>query len=223
MTTFELDITLRQGSFTLAIASATEARSMALFGPSGSGKTSALEAIAGLRTPQRGRIAIGGRVLFDSTAGINLPARLRKVGYVPQDVLLFPHLTVRDNVLYGSGAGTGPPFDEVIDLLDLSALLPRGVRTLSGGERQRVALARALQSAPDVLLLDEPLAAVDLRRRRRIVEALLRVRDDLAIPLVYVTHTPEEAMTIAEFTLVLESGLLAGVGPSAAVLGTARD
>ena len=97
------------------------------------------------------------------------------------------------------------------------------MRTLSGGERQRVALARALQSAPDVLLLDEPLAAVDLRRRRRIVEALLRVRDDLAIPLVYVTHTPEEAMTIAEFTLVLESGLLAGVGPSAAVLGTARD
>ena len=223
MTTFELDITLRQGGFTLAIAASTDATAMALFGPSGSGKTSALEAIAGLRTPQRGRIAIGGRTLFDSAAGVNVPPRLRTVGYVPQDVLLFPHLTVRDNILYGAGAGTGPSFDDTIDLLDLAALLPRGVQALSGGERQRVALARALQSGPDVLLLDEPLAAVDLRRRRRIVEALLRVRDDLAIPLVYVTHAPEEAMTIAGFTLVLESGSLAGAGPSRAVLGALGD
>jgi len=204
MNTFELDVTVTQGHFTLAIAESIAARSVALFGPSGSGKTTAVEAIAGLRTPARGRIAIGGRTLFDRGAGINLPVRFRKAGFVPQDVLLFPHLPVRANVLYGAAARAADP--QVIELLELQPLLDRRIDGLSGGERQRVALARALHAAPDVLLLDEPLAAVDTSHRRRILEALLRIRDDMGIPIVYVTHVMEEATAIGERVLLLERG-----------------
>jgi molybdate transport system ATP-binding protein len=196
-----------------------EARAIALVGPSGSGKTSVLEAIAGLRRPARGRIAIGGRVLFDAATHTDVPARGRRIGYVPQDVLLFPHLNVRRNVSYGAQRNGNGNHQGVEALLELEPLMERRVSSLSGGERQRVALARALHSGPDVLLLDEPLAAVDLARRRRIVDALLRIRDDLNVPLVYVTHSPEEAIAIADYALALEDGRVVAAGIPREVLG----
>jgi molybdate transport system ATP-binding protein len=187
---------------------------VALFGPSGSGKTTCLETIAGLRTPDRGRIAIDDVVLFDGTRGINRRARQRGIGYVPQDGLLFPHMTVRENVLYGASRrhGLAPDLDRVLRLVDAESLIGREVHGLSGGERQRVALARALMSAPRLLLLDEPLAAVELPRRRRIVDALARVRDELEVPAIYVTHDPAEARRIADAVIVLEEGRVIASG-----------
>ena len=211
---FELDFSLAQGTFAVDIAERSDARALALFGPSGSGKTTIIEAIAGLRTPSRGRIAVGGRVLFSREADVDLPSRERRVGYVPQDALLFPHLDVRHNVMYGAARGRAD-LAHVSDLLELDELMSRRVASLSGGERQRVALARALMSGPDVLLLDEPMAAVDLRRRRRILDALLRIRDELQVPLVYVAHSPDEVMRIAARVVVMDGGRVAAAGDPA--------
>jgi molybdate transport system ATP-binding protein len=216
----ELRFSLTQGTFTIAPDLLVRARAVALFGPSGSGKTSILEAIAGLRTPQRGRIAVRGRVLCDTETHTSVAVRDRHVGYVPQDVLLFPHLDVRKNITYArrSGAhghtGQRPDVDvpHLAHLLGLTPLMDRRVSGLSGGERQRVALARALYSGPEVLLLDEPLAAVDLARRRVILDALIAIRDDLHIPLVYVTHSPDEARAIADYAIVLEEGKVVAAG-----------
>jgi molybdate transport system ATP-binding protein len=213
MATFDLDFALHQGEFTLAFTVQVEARALALFGPSGSGKTSVLEAVAGLRAPRRGRIAVNGHVLFDSEHHINTPVRQRRTGYVPQDILLFPHLNVRENVTYGLREGHRPDLRVLVDLLELSSLMDRRVGSLSGGERQRVAMARALYSGPDVLLLDEPLAAVDLPRRRRIVDALLGIRDELSVPLIYVTHLPEEALAVADWAVLIDNGRIAASGP----------
>ena len=213
MAAFDLDFTLQQGEFTLDFNVHVEARALALFGPSGSGKTSALEAIAGLRAPRRGRIVVNGHVLFDSDRHVNTAVRHRRTGYVPQDILLFPHLNVRQNVTYGLREGNRPDLGLLVDLLELSALMDRRVGSLSGGERQRVAMARALFSGPDVLLLDEPLAAVDLPRRRRIVDALLGIRDELSVPLIYVTHLPEEALTVADWTVLIDNGRITASGP----------
>jgi molybdate transport system ATP-binding protein len=213
MASFDLDFTMRQGEFTVTFTVTAEARALALFGPSGSGKTSALEAVAGLRTPQHGRIAVDGHVLFDSAQHVNVPVRRRRIGYVPQDILLFPHLNVRENVTYGLREGSRPDLGALIDLLELSTLMDRRVAALSGGERQRVAMARALYSRPDVLLLDEPLAAVDLPRRRRIVDALIGIRDELSVPLIYVTHLPEEALTVADWAVLVDNGRIAASGP----------
>lgn len=201
-----LDFQLRQGSFTLEIHERIEARVTALFGPSGSGKTTILDAIAGLRTPAEGAIALGAREVFSSTRRINLPPHRRHVGYVTQDVALFPHLNVRHNVLYGRRDGQRLDLAHVAGMLEVTTLLDRRIQQLSGGERQRVALARALMSAPDVLLLDEPLAAVDVERRRRILPYLERVRDELGVPIVYVTHDPDEVRRIADRVIVLEDG-----------------
>ena len=221
-TEFELRFSLTQGSFTIAPDLAAAARAIALFGPSGSGKTSILEAIAGLRMPQRGRIAVDRRVLFDSETHTSVPVRDRHVGYVPQDVLLFPHLNVRNNITYARDRRQGRQDVDVPDLDDLLGLKPlmdRRVAGLSGGERQRVALARALYSGPDVLLLDEPLAAVDLVRRRLVLDALITIRDRLRIPLVYVTHSPDEARAIADYAIVLDEGKVVAAGAPEEVLG----
>ncbi len=201
-----LDFRLRQGDFALEIHERIDARVTALFGPSGSGKTTILDAIAGLRSPRDGTIALGGRVLFSSAARVNLPPHARHVGYVTQDVALFPHLDVRRNVLYGRRDGQRLALDQVAGMLEVSGLLDRRIQQLSGGERQRVALARALMSAPDVLLLDEPLAAVDIERRRRILPYLERVRDELAVPIIYVTHDVEEIRRIADHVVTLANG-----------------
>lgn len=218
MATFEFRFSLTQGHFSVAPDLAVDARSIALFGPSGSGKTSILEAIAGLRTPQQGRIVINGRVLFDRAAHVDVAARERHVGYVPQDVLLFPHLDVRRNVTYATQRRAHTDVDALARLLELSPLMDRRVGSLSGGERQRVALARALYSGPSVLLLDEPLAAVDLGRRRKIIDALLAIRDELHVPLVYVTHSPDEARAIADHALVIDEGRVVAAGAPVEVL-----
>jgi molybdate transport system ATP-binding protein len=201
-----LDFTLRQGEFTLDIHERIDARVTALFGPSGAGKTTALDAIAGLRTPSAGTIAIGSRVLFSSAPRVNLSPHERRVGYVTQDVALFPHLNARRNVMYGRRPGGRLELEAVAEMLEVEGLLDRRVQQLSGGEKQRVALARALMSAPDVLLLDEPLAAVDVERRRRILPYLERVRDLLAIPIIYVTHDREELERIADRVIELDLG-----------------
>ena len=219
MARFELSFALQQGAFAIALDVRVDARAIALVGPSGSGKTSVLEAIAGLRTPAHGRIAVAGHVLFDAATHTNVAARNRRVGYVPQDILLFPHMTVQQNVAYGTHRNGGADRSAIASLLELEMLMGRRVPSLSGGERQRVALARALHAQPDVLLLDEPLAAVDMARRRRIVDALLQIRDD-GVPLVYVTHAADEAIAVADYAIALEDGRVTAAGTPRDVLGT---
>jgi molybdate transport system ATP-binding protein len=201
-----LDFTLTQGTFTLEIRERLAARVTVLFGPSGSGKTTILDAIAGLRRPVSGSIALDGRVLFDAADGTDVPTHRRHVGYVAQDVALFPHMSVRQNVLYGRRQGQKLALDAVAPMLEIENLLDRRVPQLSGGERQRVAVARALMSAPQVLLFDEPLAAVDVERRRRIWPYLERVRDELRVPIVYVTHDPVEVERLADHVVHLSNG-----------------
>ena len=215
---FELRFSLTQGTFTVAPDLALSARGDALFGPSGSGKTSILEAVAGRRTPQQGRIAVRERLLFDAATRTNIPVRDRHLGYVPQDLLLFPHLDVRKNITYAQPRRPDLDVPNLTHLLGLTALMDRKVSGLSGGERQRVALARALHSGPDVLLLDEPLAAVDLARRRLILETLVAIRDDLGVPLIYVTHSPDEARAVADFAIVLDDGKVVAAGKPEDVL-----
>jgi len=201
MIALTIDVTLRQQSFELNVRESASVEVLGLFGPSGSGKTTLLEAIAGIRTPDAGEIRVGDRTLFSSAAGVNLPARDRHIGYVPQDALLFPNLSVIANVRYGARAGAD--FTALVDILELGPLLERGVRHLSGGEKQRVAIARALMTRPSILLLDEPLAAVDRERRDRILPYVLRIRRELHVPLIYVTHDEAELSAIADRVLRL--------------------
>ena len=204
------DVSLAQGAFTLQVRESSRVEVLGLFGPSGSGKTTLLEIIAGLRTPGKGDIRIGNSTLFDSARGINLPPRDRHIGYVPQDVLLFPHLDVRSNLLYGARERSLEP---LTDILDIRTLLDRRVGNLSGGERQRVAIGRALMTKPALLLLDEPLVAVDRARREQILPYLLRLRGELHVPLIYVTHDAVELAHIADRVLMIEDGRVVGAGP----------
>ena len=201
-----LDITLRQQAFVLQVRESAAVEVLGLFGPSGSGKTSLLEAIAGIRTPDAGEITVGDRTLFSSSARVNVPARDRRIGYVPQDGLLFPNMSVAANIKYGARHDDRGAFDGVIGILDLQPLLERGVRNLSGGEKQRVAIARALMTTPSILLLDEPLAGVDRERRDRILPYVLRIRRDLHVPLIYVTHDEDELAGVADRVLRLDQG-----------------
>jgi molybdate transport system ATP-binding protein len=189
-----------------------------VFGPSGSGKTSLLDTIAGLREVLSGEIKIGDRALFSSSQGINLPPRERSVGYVPQETALFPHLSVKKNILFGSNRSLnsrGIPdisLDHVTELLEIQHLLDRPVTQLSGGEAQRVALARALLSRPQLLLLDEPLASLDIGLKERIIPYLRRVRDEFAIPMIYVTHNPTEVLSLADWVVMIKGGKVVAQG-----------
>ena len=193
---FEVDVEKRLGEAEIA-ANFTSGRGLtALFGPSGSGKTSILNMIAGLLTPDHGRIAVGGELLFGN--GVDLPPEARHAGYVFQDARLFPHLRVRANLLYGARRGTSRiGLDEVVDLFGLERLLTRWPRTLSGGEAQRVAIGRALLSNPHFLLLDEPLASLDQARADEIMTMIERVRDELELPILYVSHNRAEVDRLA--------------------------
>jgi molybdate transport system ATP-binding protein len=195
-----IDVTLRQGAFVLNVRDEASVEVLGLFGPSGSGKTSLLESIAGIRTPDEGEIRVGDRILFSSAKRIDLPARDRHIGYVPQDALLFPNLDVKGNIRYGA---KGSAFESLVEFLDLQALLDRRVGMLSGGEKQRVAIARALMTRPSILLLDEPLAGVDRERRDVILPYILRIRRELHVPLIYVTHDEAELNSIADRVLRL--------------------
>ena len=201
MIDLSIDIAMRQGDFTLRVRDRASVEVLGVFGPSGSGKTSLLEAIAGIRTPDEGEIRIGDRVLFSSAQQIDRPARDRRIGYVPQDALLFPNMNVTSNITYGSRSPEG--LDALVQILELRDLLERRVDKLSGGEKQRVAIARALMTRPSILLLDEPLAGVDRERRDVILPYILRIRKELLVPLVYVTHDEAELNSIADRVLRL--------------------
>ena len=209
-------LSLPLARFTLGVEAVLAARVTAVFGPSGSGKTSLLEIIAGLRRPERGRVCVDGEVLTDAAAGVFVRPERRGVGYVTQDGALFPHLSVRANLLYGAGPSRPRPpglsFAHVADVLEIGPLADRLPGTLSGGEKQRVALGRALLAAPRLLLLDEPLAGLDLPLRDRLLPYLARVRDEFSIPMLYVTHSPDEVVALCHEVLVLEAGRLVRQG-----------
>jgi molybdate transport system ATP-binding protein len=219
-----MDVSLRLmlARFGLEVEARFQSSSVAVMGRSGSGKTSFLESLAGLRRGARGRLKVGERVLLDSATGVNLPPEARRMGYVPQDALLFPHLTARENVRFGVRKGRTSRVDEAVALLELEPLLERYPATLSGGERQRVALARALATDPALLLLDEPLAALDVALKERVLPYLLRIRDEARVPMLYVTHQLGEARVLAQEALLLEQGRVQAVGLAEAVLGGAR-
>jgi molybdate transport system ATP-binding protein len=179
----------------------TNEKSTGIFGPSGAGKTTVLELIAGIRQPAAGRITIDGVLVNE------VPARLRRVGYVPQGDSLFPHMSVGENVRYGLRDDVPEPFGaHVIEVLEIGHLLQRGTSALSGGEAKRVALARALVTSPRLLLLDEPLAGLDRPLHGRVLDFLIRVRDEFNVPMVYVTHDPLELERMVSRALVIENG-----------------
>ncbi|HEV7518331.1 MAG TPA: ATP-binding cassette domain-containing protein, partial [Thermoanaerobaculia bacterium] len=232
MSYIEIDLALRQGRFDLAIA-ARLGETAAVLGPSGAGKTTLLEAIAGLRRA-RGRLVVGGEVLQDSAARVFLPPERRRLGYVPQEGALFPHLSVRANLAFGrrreDARGFERAFGALVATLDVEPLLDRYPRHLSGGERRRVALARALLARPRLLLLDEPTAGLDPLRARKALAGILRARAELGgasdsgdtgaggVPLLVVTHDQREALALAAEVVLLEGGRVALTGPAREVL-----
>ena len=221
----ELAIDLPLAGFTLRAAAQLDGRITAIMGPSGSGKTSLLEVVAGLRRRARGRVVVNGTVLLDSAARVRRAPELRRIGYVPQDAGLFPHLTAGANVAFGARSHRARS-QAAIDTLDIRHVLDRYPATLSGGERQRVALARALATDPCLLLLDEPLAAVDVELRERILPWLLRVRDEWRIPMLYVTHNVGEALALANQVMVLRGGSVEAIAAPRELLASpvvARD
>lgn len=190
----------------------------ALFGPSGCGKSTTINAIAGLMTPDQGRIALDGQVLLDGR--LNLPPQARRIGCVFQDARLFPHMTVRGNLRYPSRwrRGAARDFDRVVQMLDLDPLLERRPATLSGGERQRVAIGRALLSDPALLVMDEPLAALDDARKAEIMPWLERLRDQLQLPILYVSHAVPEVLRLANTVVLMQAGRVLHSGPLAGLL-----
>jgi len=190
-----------------------------LFGQSGSGKTTVINAVAGLLRPQSGRVSVDGRTLFDTETHSWLPPHKRRLGYVFQEARLFPHLTVRQNLSYGrwfaprDGQGTGEDFDKIVDLLGLGPLLDRRPALLSGGEKQRVAIGRAVLARPQLILADEPLAALDGPRKSEILSYFERLRDDLALPILYVSHSATEVARLATTVIALDGGKVVRQGP----------
>ena len=195
--TVEVRVEKRLGDTRVAADFRAEQGVTALFGPSGIGKTSILDMVAGLSRPDAGRILVDGEIWFDAEAGTDLSPEARRVGYVFQDRRLFPHLDVRANLLFGRHRAPASTFDRVVELLGLQRLLDRWPRRLSGGEAQRVAIGRALLSDPKLLLLDEPLSHLDRPRAAEILDLVARLRDELALPILYVTHEPAEIERLA--------------------------
>lgn len=212
-----IDLRREFGRFRLALELELPGRGVSiLFGPSGCGKTSLLRGIAGLDHQMRGYLSVNGEVWLDSRNGGLVPPHRRSVGYVFQDAALFPHLRVRENLAYGKERAKvslkGPELDHVIDLLDLGSLLDRYPDRLSGGEMQRVAIARALVSRPKLLLMDEPLASLDAGLKREFLTYLDRLHKELEIPVIYVTHSADEVLRLADFVAILDDGGLSAAG-----------
>jgi molybdate transport system ATP-binding protein len=211
-----VDVAKKLGEFTLEASFTSEGRVTGLFGASGAGKTSLINMIAGLVKPDRGTIALDGETLDDTSAGVHIPPYRRRIGYVFQDARLFPHLNVSQNLDYGRRMNrlTEDPAQQkrVIELLDIGSLLDRRPGKLSGGERQRVAFGRALLSKPKLLLLDEPLGALDEERKREILPYLVRLRDEAGIPMVYVSHDAAELRQLATQIVMLKGGRITAFG-----------
>jgi molybdate transport system ATP-binding protein len=212
----EVSAQARLGDFVLDANFKSDARVTAIFGPSGAGKTSVINVIAGLLRPERGRVVVDGAVLLDTDAGVFVPAHHRRVGYVFQESRLFPHLSVRHNLLYGRffapGQSRHVSFAEVVELLDLDGLLHRGTAALSGGERQRVAIGRALLASPRVLLMDEPLSSLDAKRKQEVLPFLERLRDQARIPIVYVSHVFAEVERLCGNVVLMSAGKVVPAG-----------
>ena len=204
---FEVDCTVQPGERPIRTSFASDARLTALVGPSGAGKTSVLNAIAGTLRPASGRILAAGEVLFDSATGVNLPPEMRGAGYVFQDARLFPHRRVLANLTYGEKLARRAGWigrDEIVDLLGIGHLLDRWPATLSGGEVRRVAIGRALLSAPRFLLLDEPLSSLDAENAERLAALIERIRDEIAVPILLVSHSSAEVERLAGQVVTLE-------------------
>lgn len=220
--TLEVTVEHQMGAFKLDARFTSEGRLTALFGQSGAGKTSLVNVIGGLIRPKRGRVVVNGTVLLDTEAGVFLPKHRRRIGYVFQEARLFPHLTVRQNLLFGRWFVSQPEpatDDElVIDLLGIRHLLTRRPSALSGGEKQRVAIGRAIFAHPRLLLMDEPLASLDEDRKGEILPYIERLRDEAGVPIVYVSHSVAEVARLATTLVVLAHGQVAAVGPIGAIM-----
>ena len=214
--TFEVAARHAFPNFALDVAFTAPSGVVALFGPSGSGKSTVLSIVAGLLRPDAGRVVLDGVALLDTAAGLDVPAERRRCGVVFQDARLLPHLSVATNLRYGlrraPRGAEGPGFQEVVALLGIEPLLRRRPRALSGGERQRVALGRALLSRPRLLLMDEPLAALDAARKAEILPFLQRLRDVAGVPILYVTHALDEVDRLADTLVLMENGRVAAAG-----------
>ena len=219
----EIDIQRRQGDFFVNAAfQGAKSGVTALFGPSGSGKTSIVNMVAGLRRPNSGRIAVNGLCLFDADRGINLPPERRRIGYVFQDGRLLPHLSVRANLVYGMRLTPADlrfvDFDAVVDLLGIGHLLDRRPAKLSGGEKQRVAIGRALLTSPAMLLMDEPLASLDASRKAEVMPFIMRLSREYDIPTLYVSHSLDEILNLADHLVIMEAGTVMAYGNLADLL-----
>jgi molybdate transport system ATP-binding protein len=217
-----VDIGHRLGGFELEARFESSGRLTALFGPSGSGKSSIVNVIAGLIRPDRGSVVVDGRVLTDTAAGTFVPKHRRRIGAVFQDARLFPHMSVRGNLAYGRWfAPTGERYAEtgrIVELLGIGHLLERRPALLSGGEKQRVAIGRALLASPRLLLMDEPLASLDDARKAEIMPYIERLRDELKIPIVYVSHSIAEVARLASDVVVMSNGKVAAAGPTGEIV-----
>ncbi len=217
---FDIDVSKSLPTFSLRIAATSDARVLGIVGPSGCGKTTLLNCVAGIADPDRGRITLDSRTLFDSSqSGLRVPIADRGVGFVFQDGLLFPHMTVEANLRYGFHAhGPGPGFRDVVDILELGQLLSQRADTLSGGETRRVAIGRALMSAPRVLLLDEPLTGLDRRLARITLAYLQRVLEAFELPAMYVSHSISDVLLLCEEAWLITDGELVTQGSPRAIL-----
>jgi molybdate transport system ATP-binding protein len=220
--TIRVQVERTVGTFRLAANFASSGKVTAFFGRSGSGKTTLVNLIAGLLTPEQGRIAVDDFVLFDSERMIDLPPHRRRIGYVFQEGRLFPHLSVRSNLLYGRrlipATERWGTLEGIVDLLGIGALLDRRPADLSGGEKQRVAIGRALLASPKLLLMDEPLASLDESRKGDILPYVERLRDEMKLPIIYVSHALEEVARLADTLVLLDGGQTVAAGPIADIL-----
>jgi molybdate transport system ATP-binding protein len=219
----DIDIEHTRGTFRLAARFKSQPGVTALFGRSGSGKSSLVDIVAGLIKPQRGKITVDGQTLVDTARGVFVPKHRRRIGYVFQDSRLFPHLSVRQNLLYGrwfsrGDGGAAGDFDTIVELLGIAPLIERRPGSLSGGEKQRVAIGRALLAHPRLLLMDEPLASLDESRRAEILPYIERLRDAAGVPILYVSHSVAEVARLATTVVILSEGKVAAVGPVVDIL-----
>jgi len=219
----EVDVHRRLGAFTLEARFTTNGRLTALFGHSGSGKTSLINIIGGLLRPDRGKVVVNGEVLVDTAQGVFIPTHRRRIGYVFQEPRLFPHLTVRQNLLYGRwftpASEPRERLEHIVELLGIGSLLDRGSTLLSGGEKQRVAIGRALLASPRLLLMDEPLVSLDDARKSEILPYIERLRDKSRVPIVYVSHSVPEVVRLATTMVLLSEGRVMATGTVAEVMG----